>query len=130
MALEHHKPFAMVVKKLMPNRPVGSLFFNKEHKRWYLRLIMPVDEQLASGNDTEETTVNTWNKELPRNDFCEMSEPPRDSFSQCRNDLCPMTELPREPDREYLLTDFSHLLTCYWMEDDHTWHDSVTVTVL
>ena len=47
-ALERHKRLATVVKKyLMPNRPVGSLFFNNQHGRWYLRLVMPVDKEQA-----------------------------------------------------------------------------------
>jgi len=56
-ALERHKTLSNVLKKcLMPNRPDisysyeygnrGSLFFNNKLRRWYLRLVLPVDEQI------------------------------------------------------------------------------------
>ena len=55
-ALECHKPLAKVMKKcLMPNRPKGSLFYKSErYNRFYLRLVLPTDEQLVDG-----TTVKT-----------------------------------------------------------------------
>jgi len=51
-ALESHKSLSSVIKKcLMPNRPQGSLYFKGEkYNRWYLRLVLPVDEHLVSSH--------------------------------------------------------------------------------
>ena len=50
-AFECHRTLANAMKKcLMPNRPDGSLFYKGErYNRFYLRLVLPVDEQLVDG---------------------------------------------------------------------------------
>jgi len=46
-AVEHHKKIAKVLKKcLLPGRHNAYLFFNKHLNRWYLRVVLPVDQQI------------------------------------------------------------------------------------